>query len=131
MDLLEKLLDAGDKIKERPTGEIEVTRLSKIIDEPFIVKMQALTAREFDSVVRDDPNREAEVIFKSAVSPDFKGESFRKALTPEGRKTPYTPVEAISKLFMAGEISKLSDFAMGLSGFGRETTKTIEEIKKN
>ena len=43
MDMLDMLLGAADKITERPTGEFEVSRLSKILGEKFIIKARALT----------------------------------------------------------------------------------------
>ena len=44
MDWIEKLLGFGKSVLNRPTTEVEITRLSELIGQPFIVKIHALTA---------------------------------------------------------------------------------------
>ncbi|MEG0783992.1 MAG: hypothetical protein RR389_01065 [Christensenella sp.] len=129
MDLLEKLLSAGDKVLERPAKTVEILRLSKILGEPFVIKIQALTAPEIDEV-NHGGDMDAGLVFTSTISPNFKSEDFRRKMTPASRKTPLTPIEAISHLFIAGELKQLASIILELSGFGKNSINTFEELKK-
>ena len=54
MDSIDMLLGCGKKLTEIPTAEVEVSRLTEMAGESFVVRIRALTAREFDELPKDD-----------------------------------------------------------------------------
>lgn len=127
MSLLNLLLDADSKsLTEYPTEKIRLKRLEKICGSDFIVEIRALTQREIDELPQDA--HRSHVILKGVINIDFGDTELRERLRPEGRKTPLTPVEVIQRLFLPGEISKLSAAILDLSGFG---DGLLEKIEKN
>lgn len=126
-NLIDLLLGAGDKVLDRPTGEYELKRLSALCGEPFIISLRALTMREFNELPLGDDFR-VHVVLKSVTEPDFRDSRLLAKYTPEGRKTPLTPIELLNKMLLPGEITTLAAKIEDLSGFGKNA---IEEIKKN
>jgi len=126
MDMIEMLLGSGVDLTERPTAEFEVSRLTKKIGQPFMVKAQALTMREFDDVPKE--TFKEHVILKAVTDPDFKSPELAAKLKPAGRKTALTPVEVIDELFLPGEIVNLYNCITELSGYGDDA---VVKIQKN
>ncbi|MCH5279537.1 MAG: hypothetical protein J1E60_07075 [Christensenellaceae bacterium] len=127
MSLLNLLLDADPKsLTEYPTEKIKLKRLSKVCGSDFIVEIRALTQREIDELPQD-AHRE-HVILKGVTNIEFGDTGLRERLKPESRKTPLTPVEVIQRLFLPGEIARLSSSILDLSGFG---DGMLEKIEKN
>jgi hypothetical protein len=127
MDMLDMLLGAADKITERPTGEFEVSRLSKILGEKFIIKARALTMAEMDALPKGEKFK-THIILAAVTDPDLKSKQLREKFTPEGRKNPLTPVELVETLLLPGEAVNLYNSIMDLSGFGDDA---VEKIVKN
>lgn len=126
MDMLEMLLGSGADLAERPTGEFEVSRLSKKIGQPFIVKAQALTVREFDDLPKE--SFKEHVILNAVTDPDFRNKDLAAKLKPAGRKSVLTPIEVIDALLLPGEIVNLYNGITELSGFGEDA---VAKIQKN
>jgi hypothetical protein len=127
MDMIEMLLGSGVDLTERPTAEFEVSRLTKKIGQPFMVKAQALTMCEFDDLPKGG-NFKEHVILKAVTDPDFKSPELAAKLKPAGRKTALTPVEVIDELFLPGEIVNLYNCITELSGYGDDA---VVKIQKN
>lgn len=125
--MLDLLLGASEKVTERPTGEFEVSRLSKILGEKFMLKAKALTMSELEAFPKGEKFK-IHVIVTGISEPDLKNKDLREKFTPTGRKNPLTPVELVETLFLPGEVSNLYNAIMELSGFGDDA---IEEIVKN
>lgn len=126
MDLIEMLLGCGSSITERPTKEVEITRLSELIGKPFVVKIHALTVKELD----DAPKNEfkVHVILAATDSPDFGDKRLAEFFKPDGRSVKLTPAEVVSMLLLPGEIVSLYNQITDLSGFGEDS---IRELSKN
>ncbi|HWQ59056.1 MAG TPA: hypothetical protein VN540_08540 [Clostridia bacterium] len=120
------LLGASADLTECPVGEFEVSRLSKKLGQPFMVKGRALTMREFDDMPKE--NFKQHVILKAVFEPDFKDADLASKMKPQGRKTPLTPIEVIDELFLPGEIVNLYNCITELSGFGDDA---VAKIQKN
>lgn len=126
MSMLDMLLGNGEKIIARPEEEFEVSRLSELCGEPFLLKAHALTMRELDGLPIQ--NHKEHVILKAIMEPDLSSGELSRKLTPKERKTPFTPVEVVDALFLPGEIVNLYNMVMELSGYGQDA---VAKIKKN
>lgn len=126
MDIIEMLLGCGNTVIDRPVREVEITRISGMIGQPFVLKIHALTAKELDDAPKND--FKVHVIFSATEYPDFSDRRLAEFLKPEGRNTKLTPVEVLSTLLLPGEIVNLYNAVTDLSGFGDDS---IREISKN
>ena len=124
--MMDLLLGAGDKITERQEETVDVSRLSKLLGSRFTVTLHSLSMAEFDSLPKEDWG--VHVILLAASDPNFKDETLRRHFTPEGRKTPLSPVELVKTLFLPGEIVNMRNIVSDLSGFGDDA---VEKIEKN
>lgn len=136
-NILQKLIkmDAA-KLAERPTKDYEVKRLSKLMGEPFVLKLQSIPADLYADIQSDCID-----IKKSAVDNiDIYKLQFRTIV--EGVKEPNlknkdlmnhfnvkTPVDLVNKLFVPGEISDISTQITTLCGF--ESQKDVDKEVKN
>lgn len=127
MGMLDLLLGAGDDLLERPEEEIEVSRLSKKLGSPFIMRIKALTLKELNEVP-SGTDRAAHIVLKGVIEPDLTADALCRKYTPKERKTPLTPVEVINKLFLPGEVINVYTAITDLSGFGEDA---VEKIEKN
>ena len=100
MNSIDMLLGCGKKLTEIPTAEIEVSRLTEMAGESFVVRIRALTAREFDELPKDDFR--AHVILKATIDPELADIRIADMLKPASRSARLTPVEVVNALFFAG-----------------------------
>lgn len=133
MSLTEKLLalDAA-KYKEKKTDTIEIKRLSELIGEPFIVKvqeiddnrMQELQAMLLTSKGRVDYTQVRKVnalmCCDGVIEPDLSDEKLQKHFGAE------TPRELAEILFKGADLGNVSDL---ITKLGNYTDDEDEEIK--
>lgn len=125
MNSIDMLLGCGKKLTEIPTEEVEVSRLTEMAGEPFIIRIRALTAREFDELPKDD--FKAHVVLKAAIDPDLADTRIADMLKPADRSARLTPVEVVNTLFLPGEVINLYNAITDLSGFGEGSIKNIRK----
>lgn len=125
MDSIDMLLGCGKKLTEIPTAEVEVSRLTEMAGESFVVRIRALTAREFDELPKDDFR--AHVILKATIDPELADIRIADMLKPASRSARLTPVEVVNALFLPGEVINLYNAITDLSGFGEESIKNIRK----
>lgn len=103
------------------------------INNEFSFKLRAikfgewneLRKRAIDSDGRvDSTELSRQVIIAGCIEPNFKGEEFVQSAGC------ITPSELIDKLLNAGEVSKLSQKILDISGFG-ETVEDVRDEAKN
>lgn len=134
INLVEKLLklDKGiidfDNVKE-----IEVKRLSSKIGEPFVVEVRGLSGDRYTEIASmmfsGKGTVDAQKTFKvnclfaleAMVSPDLKDKDLLEHFECA------TPLELLKKMFLPGEIAKISEEVGKLSGF----SDNVEEEVKN
>ncbi|QAT40834.1 hypothetical protein [Clostridium sp. JN-9] len=128
LDLLLKI-DVNKLI--RPTKEIEITRLSNILGEPFTITCQAVTADEFaelqnsvslsvDGDISVDKNIQVQTVLIGSKDPDFGNQKIVEYFGA------VTAAEAINKIFLPGEISAIYTTITELSGFGKDAVKEVK-----
>jgi hypothetical protein len=134
MSLTEKLLalDAA-KYKEKQTAAIEIKRLSELIGEPFIVKvqevdsdrMQEIQAMLFDKKGRYDVSQARKVnklvVLEGVLEPNLKDDKLQKHFGAA------TPKDLVEILFKGIELTTVADKIAEISGFIEAEAE--EEIK--
>lgn len=150
MGLIEKLLKQDKAaLTNRPTAEVEIERLSKLIGEPCIIKLQALSMRQMRELrdfytktewrevqkngqkvkekieVVDEYKLGLEAIVEATIEPDFKDGRLREKFKTE------VPSDIVEEMFLPGEITKLGNKIRELAGEGNDETQAEldEEIK--
>lgn len=127
MSMIDLLLAADtSKLTELPTEKLKVSRLDKD-GKKFAITIKALTMNQFDALPRGDDFK-LHVVLNGVVDPDLRDKRLAEKLTPSDRKTPLTPTEVVSKLFLPGEIINIYNAITELSGFG---DNAVEKIEKN
>ena len=127
-NMIDFLLNAGDDVIDRQTAEFEIKRLSEKFGEPFVITAKSLTLMEYDGLMREGSDRTASIVVAATTDPDFGNAALRQKFTPNGRKTPLTPVEVVKKLLLPGELVTLATQILNMSGFG---DNAVEKIEKN
>lgn len=125
---LEMLLAADPaKIKNIPTGKIEIKRLSKIFGQPFYVSFRAATLDQLQEVQDNigdggDAEEMKWIVYEFSTDPDFKSKELREKY---GVKR---PVDIVNEILLGGEIATVYNAIMKLSGFDKKAVD-VEEIK--
>ena len=151
MGLIEKLLKQDTAaLTNRPTAEIEIERLSKLIGEPCIIKVQAFSTKQMREIkdfntreewrevqrngkkvkekveVTDSYKMGLDAIVAATIDPDFKDGRLREKFKTE------VPGDIVEEMFLPGEIKKLGDKISELSGVEQaESQGEIDEAIKN
>ena len=123
-DLLLRGTEAVKAVQER---ELEVSRLSAALGEPFKVKIRALSIDEFDGLPKGDEFR-VHIVVKAMTEPSMKDEQLRRAYAPAGRKNPLLPTELVKTLFLAGEIANIATEVLTLSGYSDDSVRSISSV---
>lgn len=151
MGLIEKLLKQDTAaLTNRPTAEVEIERLSKLIGEPCMIKVQALGTKQMREIqdfntktiwqevqkngqkvkekveIIDKYKLVLDAIVAATIEPDFKDSRLREKFKTE------VPGDIIEEMFLPGEIKKIGDKISELSGVDQsETQADIDEAIKN
>lgn len=123
-DLMKALLSAG--LPGTPEKNFEVKRLTRHVGMPFVVQLKAL-GYDMVAEIRERTANKAEgeaechILLEAMHYPDPR-ESALKEMTGAA-----TPIDAIKRLFLPGEIEAMARQVEILSGF---RGNNIKEIKK-
>ncbi|MGB9845897.1 MAG: phage tail assembly chaperone, partial [Desulfotomaculales bacterium] len=125
---LEMLLAADpSKIKNIPTGKVEIKRLSRELGQPFFISYRAGTLEELKEIGQnangDDIEEMKWAIYMLSSDPDFKSRELREKY---GVKR---PVDIVSTILLGGEILMVYNAIMKLSGFERGRGVNIDDVK--
>lgn len=114
------------KLKNVPTGQVEIKRLSKELGQPFYIKFKAGTIDQFKEIgekANDDETEEMKwTIYELTFDPDFKNKDLREKLAVS------RPVDIVDALLLGGEILTIYQAILRLSGFDKDGLN-IEEVK--
>lgn len=138
MSLVDRLLQMDSKqITDMPKREVEVSRLTKLFNEPFRVVCQAIDGERYADIQKQsiDLNNKGGVrninlfemqvltVLDGVVEPNLKDKKLLKHFSC------ITPKELVKKLFLAGEIAELSNVITELSGYD-QSEQDEQTIKK-
>jgi hypothetical protein len=115
------------KIKDIPTGKVEIKRLSKKLGQPFFVVYRAATLDELKEIGDNAGGSDAEemkwTIYTLATDPDFKNKELRDKYGIA------RPVDVVSAILLGGEILTVYNSILRLSGYIKGSVVDIEDIK--
>ncbi|MDY3973583.1 MAG: hypothetical protein SOY76_02995 [Veillonella caviae] len=140
ISLTEALLaaDAG-KLLQKKTKVLEIKRLSEALGQPFEMKLQPISPERYNEISMsgvilseygtlegtDTYNMQVLQVLEGVKYPDFSDKNLCQHFKAE------TPKELVSKLFLAGEIDKISKEITELSGYTKDKKKKEIETVKN
>ena len=132
--LIDKLLQTDlNDLTARSQGEIEITRLSELTGEPFILKLRGLSTRQIREITdfnthnnkQDNYKILLEMLVEGTLDPNFKDSRLlEKWHTP-------VPTDIIEKLFTPGELMKITNEISRLSGLDNISQKDLDAKIKN
>ena len=124
---LDMLLAADpSKLKNVPTGQVKIKRLSKELGQPFYIKFKAGTINQMKEIGEKANDSESEemkwTIYELTFDPDFKSKELRDKFGAT------RPVDIVDVLLLGGEIMTVYQAILKLSGFDKDGLN-IEEVK--
>lgn len=138
MSLLDKLLKADcNKLTEKETAELEIPRLSKLMGEPFVLKLKDVSSERLSEIAEDNTEYSKngrvksqdsyriglDTVLEGTIDPDFRDKDLMKKF---GVITPY---DLLNKLFNAGELALIANKVTELCGMSSQND--VDELVKN
>ncbi|WDV47123.1 hypothetical protein PV797_05325 [Clostridiaceae bacterium M8S5] len=130
MSTLDLLLQLDQSKLKKPSKEVEMKRLSELLGEKMIFKVEALTPEKMDEIQTMSTDEEKETmnmgelqllaVMEGVKEPNFKSKELMDKFGV------YTPKDLIRKILLPGEIITLYGIVGDLSGFDGGA---IEEVK--
>lgn len=129
---LDMLLAADPaKVKNIPTGRVEIKRLSKQLGQPFFISFRAATIDEMKEIGEkaslngksDDADEMKWTIYEMTTDPSFKSKDLRE------KYGTVRPVDIVPMILLGGEILMVYNAIMKLSGFDKDGVNNLEEVK--
>lgn len=128
MSIFDKLMETdAAKLQEKEKKEVEVSRLTELLGEPFILTCSTLTREQIRH------------ISETSGDEDDKVAAILEGCRLEGRKLSDKALldkfgvvsgkEVVEKLFRSGEISAIYQNLSALSGYAVDAVKAAEELK--
>lgn len=123
------LLSSTDKFR-KPTKEVEITRLSELVGEPFVCTVQAIDMNQFKEILREtgeSGNAESSMevaqlaVKMGLIDPKLTDKELQKHFNAPNYK------ELMNKMFLTGEIMELSEAIMEVSKLTPEEKKKIKK----
>lgn len=137
MNLVDILLNADtNAVLAEKTEEYEVERLSKILGEKFVLTLKAIPAKRYSEIqttaINMNGKRKSVDLYKMQMLTLNEGIKEPNLAEPNLLKKfgATTPFDIYEKLFLAGEITNITNKISTLSGYSEEEKQqNIEEIK--
>lgn len=136
VNILDLLLGSDIESIKLPTKEVEITRLTEIFGEPFILTCQALSPEKYEEVQDmavsvkgkdvdlDVSQLQLFTVMEGVIGADGKP-LFKNAELRTKYKVP-TPKEVVRKILLSGEITAVYTEIAKLSGFGDGAVKEVK-----
>lgn len=137
MNLVDILLNADtNAVLAEKTEEYEIERLSKILGEKFVLTLKAIPAKRYSEIqttaINMNGKRKSVDLYKMQMLTLNEGIKEPNLAEPNLLKKfgATTPFDMYEKLFLAGEITNITNKISTLSGYSEEEKQqNIEEIK--
>ena len=132
-NIIDKLMEKDlGTLKEAAKQDLEITRLSKVFDEPFTVTVKEISYKRIADLrmlatqdgVADESAFLPLVVTDGIVSPDFGAKELLQKFQVPSKQALFT------KLFKAGELELIAREVLSLSGYGdKDIKKVVNEVK--
>jgi hypothetical protein len=125
---LDMLLNADPaKVKNIPTGKIEISRLTKALGQPFYISFRAATLDELKEIGENSNGKDTEemkwTLYELCSDPNFKSKELRE------KYGIVRPVDIVQNILLGGEILTVYAAIMRLSGTDKNAGVDIGELK--
>lgn len=133
-NIIDKLMEKDlGTLKEAAKQDLEITRLSKVFDEPFTVTVKEISYKRIADLrmlatqdgVADESAFLQLVVTDGIVSPDFGAKELLQKFQVPSKQALFT------KLFKAGELELIAREVLSLSGYGDKDIKKVVNKVKN
>lgn len=132
-NIIDKLMEKDlGTLKEAAKQDLEITRLSKVFDEPFTVTVKEISYKRIADLrmlatqdgVADESAFLQLVVTDGIVSPDFGAKELLQKFQVPSKQALFI------KLFKAGELELIAREVLSLSGYGdKDIKKVVNEVK--
>nr|DAT49872.1 MAG TPA: tail assembly chaperone protein [Caudoviricetes sp.] len=132
-NIIDKLMEKDlGTLKAAAKQDLEITRLSKVFDEPFTVTVKEISYKRIADLrmlatqdgVADESAFLQLVVTDGIVSPDFGAKELLQKFQVPSKQALFT------KLFKAGELELIAREVLSLSGYGdKDIKKVVNEVK--
>lgn len=132
-NIIDKLMEKDlGTLKAAAKQDLEITRLSKVFDEPFTVTVKEISYKriaDLRMLATQDGNADESaflqlVVTDGIVSPDFGAKELLQKFQVPSKQALFT------KLFKAGELELIAREVLSLSGYGdKDIKKVVNEVK--
>ena len=132
-NIIDKLMEKDlGTLKAAAKQDLEITRLSKVFDEPFTVTVKEISYKRIAALrmlatqdgVADESAFLQLVVTDGIVSPDFGAKELLQKFQVPSKQALFT------KLFKAGELELIAREVLSLSGYGdKDIKKVVNEVK--
>lgn len=137
MNLVDILLNADtNTVLAEKTEKYEVERLSKVLGEKFVLTLKSIPAKRYSEIqttaINMNGKRKSVDLYKMQMLTLNEGIKEPNLAEPNLLKKfgATTPFDMYEKLFLAGEITNITNKISTLSGYSEEEKQqNIEEIK--
>lgn len=114
--------DTPDVQKQLARARYELTRLSEVYGEPFVLQLKGLPyGRALE--LKDMPNYELQTVLAGDDSGIWKSEELQR------EKGVSTPAELVTHLLLPGEIRAISVAVEQLSGFRKPVLRPMDDLQ--
>ncbi|WP_277287706.1 phage tail assembly chaperone [Veillonella montpellierensis] len=132
-NIIDKLIEKDlGTLKESAKQDLEITRLSKVFNEPFTITVSEISYKriaDLRSLATEDGIADESaflqlVVTDGIVSPDFSAKELLQKFKVPSKQALFT------KLFKAGELELIAREVLSLSGYGdKDIKKVVNEVK--
>ena len=132
-NIIDKLMEKDlGTLKAAAKQDLEITRLSKVFDEPFTVTVKEISYKRIADLrmlatqdgVADESAFLQLVVTDGIVSADFGAKELLQKFQVPSKQALFT------KLFKAGELELIAREVLSLSGYGdKDIKKVVNEVK--
>lgn len=127
MSIFDKLMETdAEKLQQKESKEVEVTRLSRLLGEPFILTCSTLTREQIKHVGETGGKDERIAAILESCRLDGHKLTDKALLDKFGV---VSGKEVVSKLFRSGEISSIYQTISNLSGYATDAVKAVNDVK--
>ena len=133
-NIIDKLMEKDlGTLKDVAKQDLELTRLSKVFDEPFTLTVKEISYKRIadlrmlatENGVPNESDFKQLVVTEGIVSPDFGTKELLQKFQVPSKKALF------SKLFKAGEMELIAQEILTLSGYGAKDIKKVTNEVKN
>lgn len=128
MSIIDSLLNLDQNKLKKDKKQFEVTRLSEIIGEKFVIDVMPITNKQVENILEIAGEKEKVAPYYIVESCRIEGKKFTDKELLECYKC-VKGTDLVNKLMLPGEVDSIYACIMEMSGYKKGSVETVEEIK--